>query len=454
MSNRYVGVICRRIKEFLGRGDLIALFFFAVIVRLIFLSQVVDQIGFNGLARFSPDAELYINTAQAIISGADSNENGIFTFGPGYPFFLVLNFLIWGNRISFIILIQMALSAGSALLVYRLAKIIGESYSVALIAAILFALSYTSIALSIIPLSDALYVFLFLVGTIAFLEGLNKRAYGFMIFSGVATGVAILTRSIGQFWPLIMLAYTWLVRPDTALGLSFRRRYWPAVLGAGISIAILVFWIGRNFIVHDAPIVSLAGPIGAAKIAGQAAKNMENEAKGIAQYCDESAKRDSSIILDLQAIGYKYDVCYAKAIFMANPFGVIGTYLRITWENINDICYYHRALFPNNKGGLIKWEYYIKNHLLNYVNFALCLAGFGLLLMQRKYRQFIILFTLYLYYAALVGLTLWQGSRIFFPGQIAAVILIAIVIVNLRTGIARLIEWLRSYGKFISTREE
>jgi hypothetical protein len=449
MCASYIANSLSIIKEYSKRGDLLIIFFIAVFLRLIFLSQVIDQIGFNGLARFSPDAELYIKTAQSLIGGPGSTEPGLFIFGPGYSSFLALNFLLWGYRISIIIILQILISAASTLLIYKFSQMITASYSISIIAAILFMISYTSITLSISPLSDTLYVFLLLAGIITFLKSLKRTSARLIIASGLLIGGASLTRSIGQFWPLLMILYGWFNRSgiDQESITASRNTFRLAILGAAVAVVISLCWAGRNFIVHDVPAVSSAGAIGLFRIADQTIKNMGENDSTIAAKCNQS--EDIKAVNPLKA-QHDYSFCYAKGLFLAHPSEMIITYLKHCWMNINEISYFHRALLPGNKNTLIKWEQFIFRHRLNYLNFIICLIGFVIITIQKKYRLLSILLGIYIYFAFLAGLTLWQGSRIFFPGQIAAVILVAYVIVYLYELILKFIRRNHHRGKFES----
>jgi hypothetical protein len=74
--------------------------------------------------------------------------------------------------------------------------------------------------------------------------------------------------------------------------------------------------------------------------------------------------------------------------------------------------------------------YWLYDRSLNYLTFWLSMAGFAVLLLMRRWRAFVYLGTLYLYFTLMIGFTRWQGSRLFYPGQIAWAIVIGWLIVS------------------------
>ena len=135
------------------------------------------------------------------------DEAAILTFGPGYGVFLGANFFLFGVNPLGIILVQILLSSFICLMLYRLGHELTGMKSVGYIAGYMSALSFTAISLSTIILSDTFFLFLFLWGNLAFLLGLKNRKRSYFIFAGITIGLSILTRSIGQFWPLVLLAF-------------------------------------------------------------------------------------------------------------------------------------------------------------------------------------------------------------------------------------------------------
>lgn len=119
----------------------------------------------------------------------------------------------------------------------------------------------------------------------------------------------------------------------------------------------------------------------------------------------------------------------AGQTFSACPGCVIKTYLKFAWTNLNDVDYLHEDLLPASRSVTNKVQNFVRSNHLNYLSFELSMIGLGILLLVKKFRLFIILATLYGYFLAMIGAFPWQGSRYFYPGQLAADILTAIVMV-------------------------
>ena len=95
-------------------------------------------------------------------------------------------------------------------------------------------------------------------------------------------------------------------------------------------------------------------------------------------------------------------------------------------------------MIPRQDGFTIPIERLIKATRENYLNFILSMAGLVILLWRRQFRTGIILGGIYFYFASMIGCFRWAGSRYFFPGQIAAVVLIAVTLVWLGSSIIKL----------------
>ena len=234
------------------RGDLIALFTGALILRLLFFSISANQAGMQKILDGCFDCNLYYKMAGAILSGTTQNvENGFLYFGPGYAYFVTAIMSIFGNRIVPVVIMNILLSSLNCLLIYLLAKRLLNSYAVALVAGVLAAVSYTAITISCMVMSDTLYFTIFLLTLLAFQRALTHGKWLHFILSGILSGAALLTRSIGLFWPLVMaaIALAWYcLRPVDrniyrfGLGEYFRK------VGTAVVIAMTIatLWMTRN----------------------------------------------------------------------------------------------------------------------------------------------------------------------------------------------------------------
>lgn len=164
---------------------------------------------------------------------------------PGYPFFLYLfEFLPYPH--IFATLVQMAAASGSVVLVYLFGKKF-FSEKTGFIGALLLCIDPMSVFMSVLIMSDTLFVFAMLLGIyVLFRRTLTVREALFTgLLAGMIFGYAVLVRVIAQYLAVCMLAAYVLVfhkelRPFSSTLLK---------LGAFIIGVILVMapWSIRNY---------------------------------------------------------------------------------------------------------------------------------------------------------------------------------------------------------------
>lgn len=419
------------------RFDLIAIFLIAFTIRAILLTLSISQIGCDGIMDSTPDGILYVNMAGDILSGTDNYEHGFLTFGPGFAYCLAIFWGIFGKGLFPFILFQVFVSSLSCLLIYWLAILLTRSHSVAILAGLFAVLSHTSILLSIVLLSDTLYFFLFLFSLILLIIGLEKNRRRYFAASGFLMGIAILFRSLGQFWPLMIILIILLFpKEQTSSGViekSARRKLLLQSLTAvAISVFIVSLWVMRNFIIHDIPVVTSASANGSAKLVGVVIENIYDRPPAEIWHGWEKEYMDNHEVNQMTLKdSYLFYHSMAFATLSNHPWQTIKAYFHLLWENLNDIDYIHRSLYPKYKAKTIRWEYLIKNLKLNYLSFVFSIIGTVMLLVKRHYRALIVLVAVYFYYMLLLGFGRWQGSRLFYPGEIASSILASFAICSI-----------------------
>lgn len=447
-------------RKLITRKDLMFLFCIAITLRLVLFLLSLNQIGTEGLAKSCPDSILYLNMAKDLLAGTNNYEYGFFTFGPGFAYWLAFQMKLFGQGIIPIIIVQILISGASCLLIYKLAMMLTDSHPTAIISGYLAALSYTSISLSIPILSDSIYFFLFLWSLILFLSALKSASISLFTMAGIVLGIAILVRSIGQFWPLMMILISipFIFGPRIGFDSNSairRKLYIGITISVGLSIILISGWIIRNRSIHGIPTLAMTSAGGVANVAAFTLEKIEKRP------IDEIRKKWNEDYMKSKGLGtltladsFRLNLEKARETFSKYPFQIIKTYLLIVWENINSISYFHRVLIPKFDGKTIPMEGRINKWGLNKLEFWLSILGMVLLLVRRKYYAVLILGSILFYYSAMIGFTKWQGSRLFFPAQIAVVILIAIVIVNFYKAVARLARWLCPNKLPILTKEE
>jgi len=195
-----------------------------------------------------PDTEIYWFLGHALQTGtpyAVPQPGGLHYAlrTPGYPLFLALMQEIFGDAILPIRLVQAALGASTVAMAAALTRQVSADPRVPLLAAVFVALEPYGAAVSVVLLSEALFIPLMMLG----LWGLAAlwRAPGRGGWWGVALGV-------GAAWgAAILVKPSWALFPPLALGawaLSARRK--QAVVGAlvialGIASIMMPWWV-RN----------------------------------------------------------------------------------------------------------------------------------------------------------------------------------------------------------------
>jgi 4-amino-4-deoxy-L-arabinose transferase-like glycosyltransferase len=426
------------------RGDLFAVFALAVILRLAVFAASNDQIGTQKVLDDCFDCRLYLNMANAITAGTPGNyENGFFYFGPGYAYWLALNNLLFHGHPIPIIIVNILVSALSCVLIYLFAMVLVRSYPVALIAACLAAVSYTSIMLSCLLMSDTVYFFIFTSGLIIYLKALTDGGWSKFALAGVLAGAAILTRSVGQFWPMMMIVIAAVYaykRPGMAFPHSFRRKELVARVAVAVAIPLVIttVWMFRNYKTHDVFAMGITSANGPGNLAAVTLERMtgrpapEIMKDWIDYYMNVNGKSEVTL-------GETFKIYASRGRWAIDTlkWETFKTYRMLVWDNLNRISYLHRQLLPAANEVTIPLEMKLMESPIHYLNFALSMIGFILLLYTRKFRVAGVLATIFLYYAAMLGFYRWQYSRHFFPGQIACAVLIAYTIVWLWSTITR-----------------
>ena len=405
-------------------------------LRLTLFWLSCNQIPTESYLSLCVDTTNYVEGGKSLIAGGAEYEHAFFSFGPVYPLFVAGMFLLFGLSALPIILVQILLSAVSCGLIYSLARHLTGSRAISIVAGGLAALSITSIELSCFVLSDTLYLFTVLVGLNLLMRGLDRCHLLLSAASGLVFGVAVLMRSIGQFWPLVIVAIAATVYFKGKTSRSDCRIYRTQIVQcAAACLAILLIfelgWIARNQAVHGLPTLAFTSASGPATVAALSLNDETDryyrDTMGV-WLTDYYAQTNTTSI---SAEDY-FRLLQRKAreIFAANPVRMIKAYLRLCRTNVNDVTYLHRDLVPAFNPKTIPIEHYLKEHYLNYASFVLSILGLIILTLTRRWHIAVVLGTIYFYYALMVGAFPWQGSRLFYPGLIADSILIAVVIVG------------------------
>ncbi len=415
------------------------LFLFALVLRQEYLVLSLFDIGSLTHLSITPDTSTYVAGAQSLLNGTADYKYIFLQFGPGYPLFLASIFTLFGVSAVPVLILQVVLSAFSCVLVYTLAKRLTGDKIIATCAGLVLACSITAIELSSILLSDCLFFFLFALALVLGTQGLLQGSKWRLCVSALLFGIAALTRSIIQFWPLMMLPIAFTLRtPPVSHTSSTRpktRNYFLrlVLLWVGIFILIESAWITRNAILYDVPGLALSSAGAFGTIAAMSVQEPGKEGDyriTMSSWMEEYQQENGITTLQpadrlfvLKERGWE--------IFKHDPIRFITSYVRISWWNLNDVSYLHRSQLPAIKPDTIAAEGMVRRYKLNYYDVIFSFVGICILVIRRQFRLAILLGCLYVYFAFVIGVYLYQGSRYFHPGQIASSILIAIACVSL-----------------------
>ena len=178
------------------RRDLWLIIAAGLVVRLIFFGFSCSQLGVDKLWTLCPDTQNYLKIAIGFLDGFALAREHLFMYGPGFSGFLALVFTFFGQNASIVVLIQIALSSISCGMIYILTKALTLPRSVAIFASLLFVFLPTSISLSCIILSETLFLFLLLLGSILYLRGLQAKSWGWFVVSALLFSGAVLVRAV------------------------------------------------------------------------------------------------------------------------------------------------------------------------------------------------------------------------------------------------------------------
>lgn len=224
-------------------------------LALILLEAVLIRLGLylyvspKPLKLFTPDSFGYDQLATNIL------RYGVFSAGsqppftpdlertPAYPAMIAAVYAAAGHSPEAVILLQMLLAALTVGLTFCLARRIGVSNWVALLAAGLVAAEPVSAMTSDLLLTETLFTLLLAAGTLLLLLYWRSSQLCWLLLSAVILGLAALTRPVSQFLPIAILPVV------VAMGryMGWRRATLAALLFLGVSMGITYSWALRNY---------------------------------------------------------------------------------------------------------------------------------------------------------------------------------------------------------------
>ena len=220
--------------------------YFALWLFTIYLSNSQETRNLKPILPVMPqDSEEYERLSESLINGRGFMQYGeVETLRtPGYPSFLAL-FKYTGQSYFAATLAQVILVFFSGILIRRLG-ILFHSTRTGEIAAVFFLLSPSVIYLSLIILTDILFLFLLLLGfylAVSLNQDLDKKKFILkIIFASIIFALAIYVRPMGVFALPIFAA------PFLAAKFSFKEKAKSIIVMILVILAVVSPWVIRNY---------------------------------------------------------------------------------------------------------------------------------------------------------------------------------------------------------------
>jgi 4-amino-4-deoxy-L-arabinose transferase-like glycosyltransferase len=414
---------------------LLYLFLLAVVLRVGYLIMMLNQVTPQQIMGLTSDTLNYVATAEGLLGLQPLDQQWIFLFGPGYGMFLAACFILFGVGPMAAIIIEIILSCLTCLLMYAFGKELSGSRAVGYGAGIISATSFTAISQATILLSDTLFFLLFLAGNLLFLKGLKNAKRSRLLWSGVALGAAVLTRAVGQFWPLIMILLLCVLPMEGFDRSLFPRRralFVRAIIAPLVALVIMGGWTVRNYHVHRMPMVAGSGLHGLGRLTAYTQMKLEKRTldEVYASWADQYKREHQCDSIPLPD-RYTLITQHARSILTEHPGAMIWYYLGRIKVNITAANELYTHQLPQSKAMISRGMDRLHQVWLQFVIPLLTACGFGMMIKRRLWMPVQFLGSLYLLFFFMVGFGMWQGSRLFFPAQIAWGVVVSYLLVNL-----------------------
>jgi hypothetical protein len=218
-----------------------------------------------------------------------------------------------------------------------------------------------------------------------------------------------------------------------------------SLIAATVALLVVSIWVMRNHVKHDLAMLAFTGAGGPARVTGETLERLHGDhADTLYQRLEGDYRREHNIESFSYIDSYRLNTTFTKTVLSRYPKEMLHTYLALIWENVNNFNEMFYAQLPDYMEALrnIKWWYMERSY--HELHFWLTLIGLGMLLLWRKWFAFLFIALEFFYFVLMVGFTRWQGSRLFYPGQIAVSIAIAVLVVGMLILLHRLFRFIRS----------
>ncbi len=222
----------------------------SLVLRLLYVA-FADQGRFRHEGLYSDDARQYVTLADALRAGRGFElEGGLTSWrAPLYPSLLAGVRRILPRPVLATRLLQCLLGAALTLVVLLLASRLGGTAAGALAAAFC-AVTYELIDLNAYLVTETVFTVLHALSILALVLYRQTQRRRWVVYGGIAMGLAILTRAQPLLFPVLALA--WFGLPEDAHRQPMRRRMQHGILFVLVSYLVVSPWTIRNAAVHRA----------------------------------------------------------------------------------------------------------------------------------------------------------------------------------------------------------
>ena len=175
-----------------------------VICGFLFAAASVDVDRF-----YSPDSDEYVDLGRNL-SAYLNPDDPLFRFGtnrtPGYPVLIAATFAVLGDRVQYVIAVQIVLFIGSLYLTFRIGTLLAGS-SCGAIAACVLALNPESNVYAVYLMNETFFTTAILLAAWIWLVSLRKPGSGLAFLAGLGFGAATLIRPAGMYLPVLLAPF-------------------------------------------------------------------------------------------------------------------------------------------------------------------------------------------------------------------------------------------------------
>jgi hypothetical protein len=415
-----------------NRGTIIrqltVLFMLALVLRVAYLLLALHNIGVDQFVGITFDSQTYLAASRELFGSVPDGPSPLFLVGPGYGLILGLLRMIFGESYLPGMIFSIVMGSLAPVAVYLFAWAIFRHARLALLAGLICAVSHTSLSMSGRILTDLTFFTLHCFVLVCLIEGLRSARWKWFIGAGLLCGVAALIRPAGQFWPYIFLFLPFVLPLPDAFTSRTRLLGRVAVVGL-LALTMTLSWSARNYFVNG---VFTFGNVGIQTVRNCVVAQIDGARLGkhITDMRVIYDGEDGDHILPLAESCNNMNR-RVRTTIATYPGEFVSVCLRNVWANTIESNPYLARDFPIlvDLGWSRIWEI-LKN--TNRVLFLVSILAFVLLARDRQWSGFVILGVVFAYFTLVTGFSIWQGSRLHYPAEMAWAVLIAYLWLRLR----------------------